>query len=178
MKSKAHIFILNAFLFQLGWFGCILGGNHIAVICLVIILSIHFYLIGNWQQERELLATVLLVGASIDSFWIQLGVIIKPDTQTALVPLWLACLWVIFATTLNHSLAWFKSHKLIAIPTGGIAGSASYAVGIQLTELSLGPNGLWFIFVSWLVLFPLLLLFADFYQQKATSDTTIDSQQV
>ncbi|MDE1464577.1 DUF2878 domain-containing protein [Spartinivicinus poritis] len=141
MKNKTHALIINALLFQLGWFSCILGGNYIAVVCLATILAIHFYWIGNWQQERELLATVLLVGASIDSFWIQLGVIIKPGTQTALVPLWLACLWVIFATTLNHSLAWFKSHKLIAIPVGGIAGCACYAAGIQLTELSLSPNG-------------------------------------
>ncbi len=98
--------LLNALLFQTGWFACVFAARQpwlLAVAALALLA--HFRWVGRWAAEGRLVASVLIAGSALDSFLLQLGVF-DFGSQRLLVPLWLALLWALLATTLNHCLAW------------------------------------------------------------------------
>ena len=98
--------LLNALLFQTGWFACVFAARQpwlLAVAALALLA--HFRWVGRWAAEGRLVASVLIAGSALDSFLLQLGVF-DFGAERLLVPLWLALLWALLATTLNHCLAW------------------------------------------------------------------------
>ncbi|WP_263081833.1 DUF2878 domain-containing protein [Endozoicomonas sp. Mp262] len=164
-NDKNHLLLLNFLLFQIGWFACVLGGNAIALLTTLAVLAIHFGFVSHWKKEREVLATTLLLGGSIDSFLSHLGIITFPG-DSLLIPPWLACLWVLFGTTLRHSLLWTSRYKLAGALCGAIAGSLSYYAGSQLTDVQLATP-LWIPLlvyaIVWLLLIPLLQSFSNIW---------------
>ncbi len=129
--------ILNALLFQLGWFACVFGAQRpwlllIAVGC----LAAHFIWIAPWRAEWRLLASVTLLGSVLDSSLQQLGVFDFPG-DSLLLPFWLALLWALFATTLNHSLAWTARPWWLGALLGALSGPLSYYAGARLAGVGL-----------------------------------------
>lgn len=164
--------VTNYLLFQLGWFACVLGGNTIALITAVLVLIIHLLWVGNWQQEKQLLAITLLLGCAIDSFLGNLDILQFNSSTTGngrLLPLWLACLWLLFATTLRHSLDWTRSHKLAGAILGFFGGPLSYLAGAKLSDVSLAQpiwQTLLILAVIWSLTIPLLQSFSDAWLEK------------
>lgn len=147
---------LNAALFQVGWFACILGGNLIALSSAIIILLCHWFFISKDLAEWRVIALIAFVGIVIDSALFAAG-FFSDGSQRVIAPLWLMCLWVIFPTTLKHSFVWLHQRPLLAIVLGAIAGPLSYLAGIKLGAVSLGIGQLWAMLVLgviWAVLFP------------------------
>ncbi len=150
--------LANAVLFQIGWFTCVLGGNSGWLLITCAIFCVHLGLIGSWQAEGKLLMTVFVLGCVVDSALIKLGVFDfgKPEW---IIPLWLALLWPLLATTLGHCLAWSARPWWLASMLGAIAGPTSYIAGSHLTYVQL-PLGLWpsalILAAVWAVMFPLL----------------------
>ncbi len=166
-KEKKQL-IVNYLLFQTGWFVCVLGGNQAALLITVVFLLIHIRYITSWKKERELLAITLLLGSSIDSFLGHLGVFLFPG-ESLLLPLWLACLWLLFATTLRHSLAWTGRYKWAGAVTGAIGGPLSYYAGAQLTDVELAApvwQSLLIIAAVWAAVIPLLQSFSDVWLER------------
>ncbi|MDB2384661.1 DUF2878 domain-containing protein [Endozoicomonas sp.] len=128
--------VVNALLFQAGWFACVLGGNTLALIATGLILIIHLSFITQWKKEREILAVTLLLGSAVDSFLGHIGVLIF-NNNNLLLPLWLACLWLLFSTTLRHCLIWTEHYRLAGALVGAIAGPLSYYAGTQLSDVEL-----------------------------------------
>ncbi|MBN1476812.1 DUF2878 domain-containing protein, partial [Candidatus Sumerlaeota bacterium] len=82
------------------------------------------------------------VGFAMDSALALLGVMQFPQRPAMLFtqPLWMAALWVSFATTLSHCLRWLTSRPPLAVAFGAIGGPLAYGAGHHLGALSLaGP---------------------------------------
>ncbi|SDX26612.1 Protein of unknown function [Pseudomonas syringae] len=150
--------VANALLFQIGWFACVLGGNSYWLLIAVAVLAIHFVWISSWAAEGRLVITATLVGVLLDSVLMTLGVF-DFGISGYVLPLWLALLWAVMATTLNHCLAWTARPLWRAAVLGAIGGPMSYYAGSQLAQVHL-PLGVWpsmlLLGLVWAGVFPLL----------------------
>lgn len=160
--------IANALLFQLSWAACVLGGNSYWLAIPVIALLLHFFWISSWAAEGKLVVSVMLAGTALDSFLLQMGVFTFVG-QDSLAPLWLALLWALLGTTLNHSLAWSAKPIWRALLLGAIAGPLSYLAGAELAGVGLPlgeSNSALLLAAIWAVMFPLLHGFAHLYREQ------------
>ena len=160
--------IANALLFQLGWFACVFGGDGPWLLTVPAIVAVHLWWISSWQAEGKLLISVLLAGSALDSFLLNLGVFDFGEPRQ-LIPLWLACLWLLLATTLNHCLAWTARPWWRASLLGAVAAPLSYYGGAQIADVGL-PYGTWqsllLIGLIWAVAMPVLHGFAKLYRAQ------------
>ena len=155
--------LINALVFNIAWLVCVLGGNIIALPVALVVIAAHCFYISDNNREIILILVVVALGVLVDSVLIRTGFLIPPN-ENLWPPLWLVCLWGLFATTLNHSLKWFQSHTAIAVVIGGIAGSLTYLAGTRLTDFSLKEPRLVTIavmFVTWCFVFPFCLRLAN-----------------
>lgn len=164
---------VNVLLFQLGWFACTLGGNTVALVTTVAILTVHLLWVGSWAKEKQLLAVTFFLGCAIDSFLGNMHILqFHQNDDSRILPLWLACLWLIFATTLRHSLDWSRRHKLAGAALGFIGGPLSYYAGGQLSGVVLAQP-LWqtllLLAVIWATVIPMLQSFSQAWLNKARS---------
>lgn len=162
--------LANAVLFQIGWFACVLGGNSTWLLIPFAILCVHLRFIGSWQAEGKLLMTVFALGCVVDSALIKLG-LFDFGGVGRVIPLWLALLWPLLATTLGHCLAWTARPWWLASALGAIAGPASYLAGCRLSGAQL-PWGPWpsalTLAMIWAAIFPLLHWLAAYFRQIRT----------
>lgn len=148
----------NALLFQLGWFACVLGARHpallaVAVACLVT----HLSCLAK-PGEVRLIVAVSLCGWLTDSLLLALGVF-EFGGHRWLPPFWLLLLWPVFACTLRHSLHWTANPWWRASLLGAVGGPLSYWGGVQLAGARL-PLGIWpsllVLAAVWALLLPVL----------------------
>jgi len=156
MSRRARL-LLNAGLFQLGWFACVLGAQQpwlllIALAC----LAIHLRWVAADRDEWRTLLYVAACGWALDSALLHLGVFSFGDS-TLLLPIWLALLWLLFASTLLHSLNWTARPWWLGSLLGAVGGPLSYLGGARLADVGL-PLGIWpsvlLLGVIWAVLMP------------------------
>lgn len=151
--------LLNALVFQLGWFACVLGGSTPWLIFVMALIAFHLLYMSD-EQEGRFLLMVAALGSVIDSLLMQSGWLAFPGWEAQWIPPWLMILWLMFATLLRHALSWFQGRWLLAMCLGGLGGSSSYLAGAALGAASL-PQGTWPSFVVfaliWALLFPLLI---------------------
>jgi Protein of unknown function (DUF2878) len=150
--------LINALLFQIGWFACVLGGTSPWLLVAVGVLALHFFWISSWTADGELVVSVVLIGTLLDTLLLACGVFEFAEGG-ALIPLWLIVLWAVLATTLKHCLAWTATPWWRASLLGAIGGPLSYYAGSHMAGVHL-PLGLWpsmlLLGVIWAGLFPLL----------------------
>ncbi len=160
--------IANALLFQLGWFACVFGGDGPWLLLVAVALGVHLFWVSSWQAEGKLLLTVFFVGSALDSFLLNLGVFDFGEPRT-LIPLWLASLWLLLASTLNHCLAWTAQPWWRASLLGAVSAPLSYYGGAQVAGVGL-PYGTWqtlLLFAAiWAVVLPVLHGFARLYRSQ------------
>jgi hypothetical protein len=162
--------LVNAVLFQAGWFACVLGATRPWLLLVPVgVLLVHFLWTSSWRAEGRLVASVMLFGGLLDSFLLNIGVL-DFGSSSLLLPAWLALLWAVLATTLNHSLLWCASPWWRASLFGAIGGSLSYLGGGRLAGVSF-PHGetftLLLLALIWAAVMPLLNGFAAMYRSKA-----------
>ena len=164
MKKK----IFNLVIFQLGWAVCVLGGNLLAVSYTLIALLIHqCYLVEN-KSEWKLIGLVALVGISWDSLLVFSGFILYPDAVWLVLPVWMLCLWLLFATTFLHSLNWLAGYLYLAAGMAAIFGPMSYWAGVEFSDASFGDSintSLIVIGIGWIILFPLGIFMTGRFKQ-------------
>lgn len=160
--------LANALLFQLGWLACVLGGDGPWLAVVAVALAVHLAWTSNWAAEGKLLLSVLLLGCAVDSFLLHLGVFDFGEPRT-LIPLWLALLWLLLATTLDHCLAWSATPWWRGSLLGAVAAPLSYYAGAELADVGL-PLGTWptlaLLAVIWAALMPMLHGFARLYREQ------------
>ena len=139
MRSLA----VNAVLYQVGWFACVLGAAHgwgTAGALLATALSmLHLALAEHPGREWPLMAVALVIGAWVDTLHGAFGVLDFPNHRPGtLAPLWLLALWLQFATTLNFSMRWLSRNFLLAGALGLIGGPLVFLTGERLGAATLG----------------------------------------
>lgn len=139
-----------------------LGGDLVAVAVTVTILFLHSQIFVLSKKEWSLIIGVSLIGISLDGVWVFSGVLDFPQSQL-MIPAWLVCLWVIFSTSLCHSLSWLKHRLLLASLLGAVAGPSSYLAGAAMAGVVIAEPrvlSIAFIAIAWSILFPLALYFS------------------
>ncbi|MGV6806587.1 MAG: DUF2878 domain-containing protein [bacterium] len=171
MFLRKEIFI-NIVVFQIGWLVCVQGNNVAAFVTALLVLIAHNLFICRDIREWLLIAGFASGGIIVDSLIQNSGLILFYDalsvhTATAsisLLPLWMISLWLVFSTTLCHSLAPLANRMPVAALFGATGAPFSYFAGAKLSgstlaEPLIGPLLVEGIF--WALYFPLGLLAAQ-----------------
>lgn len=174
--------ISNFILFQIAWFVTIFsaanGLPYVGVISTLVWISIHLYIIGDKRLlEFELLVSAAVIGYLLDSLLVYREVIKFPEP--ALLggpsPIWMVCLWVNLAATINYSLSWLKGRYILSALMAGIAGPFAYVAGEKLGAISLSDNAsLIIIGLMWACAMPLLIFFSGrMFKNKASKNQVL-----
>lgn len=154
-QNPRSLWLINALMFQLGWFVCVLGGSIWAVVFTVTALAVHWVLLGG-ITDKITIGICLLVGWVHDSSLAAAGVMIFTDGDVV-SPVWLWCLWILMGMTLNHSLSWVYRRPWISAVLGSISGPLAYAGGIALSDAEWGvplPEAFAIMAPVWLLVLP------------------------
>lgn len=123
--------------FQMVWFSAVLGAG--AGIGSLGPVAVTFFALATLLRSphlREDLILVLVLGLGgwiADSVLLNLGLVDYSASPWAkLAPLWIVALWINFALTLNHSLAWLQNRLIVATIFGAIGGPLAYLAGQAL----------------------------------------------
>lgn len=145
--------LLNAVLFQSGWLLCVMERGPLALAATAMILMAH----GRWicQNTREwwLILALGAFGTALDFLLMQAGVF-RIDGHD-FPPPWLIAVWLLFASTLNHSLRWLQSRLWLAALCGAISAPLSYVAGARLGALNIDLARLPLLALAWALLLPL-----------------------
>lgn len=155
--------VLNIGLFQAGWFACLLLPLGWSFLMVIGALVLHFSILVPASQrgsESLLIGSVLILGVLIECFYLWSRALILVDGST-FPPIWLLFIWVLFATTFRHSLAWLRPKLWLAAIFAGVAAPISYLAGANLNASVSLNDSAWFsllvIGLSWAIAFPLMM---------------------
>ena len=152
----------------MGWFVCILGAawnyTYIAIAISIGILFLHLYLTDKNANDIKLSAIAATLGFIFDGFMQFNNMIIynNPGVPYPFTPIWIVILWILFAITLNHSLAWLKGRTSLAMLFGLMGGPLVYLAGEKLMAVTIAsPNTLIVLAIGWALITPLLISFGE-----------------
>jgi len=156
--SRANL--LNAALFQLTWFACVLGGAAGSSVWGALALASLLAFSGTrplLRSDLVLAAGLGVVGLVLDTLWIRTGVL---DYGSAIAPAWIIMLWMGVGLTLNHSLALFAGRPWLGGLMAGAAAPLSYLGGERLGGVEVpDPALLVVVAAAWFALFTLAFAF-------------------
>ncbi|MEI7869574.1 MAG: DUF2878 domain-containing protein [Candidatus Methylumidiphilus sp.] len=166
-KTLARSPLSNFLAYQFAWFACILSaaGNlpWIGSFIALIIVIWHVSMARLPMTELALIVVSGVIGLSWESVMVQTGWITYPSGNliSGFAPHWIVALWLVFATTFNVSLKWFKTHLAVVALFGFVGGPLAFYAGSLLGALTLTPKlGLIAIAIGWGLLMPILMLIA------------------
>ena len=160
--------IVNFVLFQVGWFACIFGGASGHVLASVL-FSLALVAISVWhtpfkKNTLALFGKIGLYGLVGDTLLLQLGFLQfnSPVPFAFLSPIWMWTLWILFASTLNQSMAWLLGKPLMGALLGAIFGPLSYIAGVELGAASWGNKSQAIVLIGfiWAIGMPIFLFWA------------------
>lgn len=161
LSDRSHL-IGNAVLFQGTWFACVLGGAVDAPVWGYLGVAL---LLGTLirrpglQSDLLLMAVLGAFGFALDTLWIRLDLLSYGGAQLA--PGWILALWLGFALTVNHSLAWLKAKPLLAGVLAAGSAPLTYLGGERLgAVVVVDSSGLGMISAAWAVVFYLVFSLA------------------
>lgn len=149
--------IANLIVFQMGWLVCVIAGDLYAVLFTCAAFVFHYHYLSSNRSEWLLIGIIAAVGCLWDLTIAQFAVLQFTGPVPLGIPVWLICLWLLFATTFQHSMAWLKGWPLLSAIFAAILGPASYWSGTQLAEVRFGLpiiTALLVISAGWAILFP------------------------
>lgn len=156
--------VANTIGFQLVWLCCVAGaargafwsGPAAAGLFALAMLSFG----GKWRKDATALLLTLPLGVALDGSFSALGLLrYAGNGDAALAPMWIAALWLAFAFTLNHSLAFLRERAKLAALLGLAGAPLSYLAAERLgaVEFTGSRSGTLFLLaLAWASLLPLL----------------------
>jgi hypothetical protein len=133
--------LFNFVAYQLAWFACVLGAAHhlpLAGAALAIAVTAVHLALRRDASELRLVACAAAIGFLVDSALVRAHFVeFAAASLDGWAPLWMVCLWMAFATTLNHSLRWLTSRPWVATLIGAIGGPLTYLAGAKLGAMTL-----------------------------------------
>ncbi|MGC8118975.1 DUF2878 domain-containing protein [Marinobacter sp. VGCF2001] len=153
--------VLNFVLFQTGWLVCVLYPGLAAAGLVLAFLVLHFVLVSQKPGvELQFIGFGVVLGGLMDTLWFRTGVLALDSGQEVLAaPPWLIAIWIIFMTTLCHSLHWIGQRPWLPWVLAPIAGPFAYWSASQLGIVALPELSVSLLAMAagWMALFPLLL---------------------
>ena len=129
MPSKSHK-LLNALLYQVGWFSCMLIAEPLCgLIATVLMLTLHFASAKERVKEFAFIGVASALGYGMDLAVAKMGYIdLRVMTSHTS---YLVLLWILFSTTLRSSMSVILTKKTWALLLG-LAAPWAYWVGQNL----------------------------------------------
>jgi hypothetical protein len=150
----------NALWFQGFWLCAVLGRDRLLP-ALLTLLALHLWLVTDRRREVLRIAPVAALGMAVDGALSFTGVYQFPND--VLLPIWLACLWCGFATTLWRSLGFLRRHPVLVWVAGAVALPLNYWAGQRLGAVEFGLpllTTLGLLACIWLLALPLMYFLA------------------
>ncbi len=159
-------FLANLVSFQVCWFAFVWGGASgrwwLGFIPLAVFMAWQLKA-SRWPKaDLGLMGMALLLGIVIETGMAASGLFAyaSPVPSTTLAPLWMLGMWLNFALTINHSMAWFKSRLALGALFGLVGGPLTYWIaGRAWGALTIADPqwvALLVLGVAWAVAMPLL----------------------
>ena len=166
--------IKNFIGFQIGWFACVVGAAQgyplVAVAVASIIVILHLLRENNIYIELCLIVSAVFIGLIWESLllasnWLSYS---SSENNAFFAPIWLVAMWALFATTINHSMAWLKDRYFLALILGAVFGPLAFIAGENLGAVVFfdRPMALAALALGWSALMPLLLWLAERIKQR------------
>lgn len=167
----------NFIQFQICWFALVLSGaaGH-AWTGIAVSLALMASHLALQAKPNEWL--LLLIAGATGWLWetaLHLtGLLTYPhwSEHYFVAPLWLAMLWVIFASTLLHSLCWLQGRWIACVMFGAVGGPLAFLAGEKLGAVVFANTSLALVVlaVAWAILTPTALFAANQVSQSLPSD--------
>jgi len=173
--------LINALLFQIGWFICASSVKFdlelpALSLCGLLIL-IHLIRSKNLTQELSISALVVVLGIGVDSSFQYLQIIdFYGWHTTTLSPFWDWMIWLMFALTLRGSLAFLTKMSWVAQAFIGLVFSPlSYIAGAKLGAAHFDPNisNVSAIGLTWMLLLPCIFRMQEWIHLQIEQPKTI-----
>lgn len=155
--SDRQYLVINALAFQGTWLMCVLGGSVVAAMVTVMMLIVHLHQVHDVKRESIFILQATVIGFLCDLALVSGGVIV---TGGICPPLWLTCLWTLFATTVGYPMRFFFGRLWLSMITGAVFAPMSYFAGAHLAGVGLmSPDWMALLIISliWALVFPLLI---------------------
>lgn len=161
--------VLNAVLYQLGWFACVLGAAWdragLGATLAIGLALLHLLLAERPGREWPLMVSAAALGLILDTFHARAGILdFRGHQAGTIAPLWIIALWLQFATVLHFCLRWLSRRYGLAFVVGLIGGPLAFVGGERLGAAVFGdprPISLAVLGLSWGLALPLLVWIAD-----------------
>jgi hypothetical protein len=140
MKTR----LLNLTLYEIGWFACVLGAargwSSAGATLALALTAIHILLSIERRSELLLVLSVGLIGTTLETLLLPFDVLVFEShaPEARLPPLWIAALWLQFATLLNFALDWLAGRPLLAFLAGAVGGPLAFVAGEALGAAAIG----------------------------------------
>ncbi len=170
--------IFNFIGFQVCWAACVWGGAQgywwLGPAAVALFAAWELSRSAGVVLDLKLLSAVLVFGVILDTLYVQLGLLryATPLPSQQIAPVWIWSMWIAFALTLNHSMAWLKSNMLLATVFGAIGGPFAYWVAAKAwdavfidSERTVMAYGI--IAIAWAIACPVLLKIAAALDSKS-----------
>jgi len=115
-----------------------MGGDLYAVLYTLLAIAVHHWFVVKHTSEWKLIGIILIVGCAWDIAMAQAQVLIFAGGEIFGIPIWLICLWLLFATTFQHSLRWLQTKTFLAALFAAVFGPLSYCFGTQISNVKIG----------------------------------------
>ena len=160
MKHK----LINFVLFQSIWFIFILSAAHDSLYGALVgfcLLTLQYFHGKKLFADCVLVVLAIVIGFIHDGLLKYFDLIIYHIVFIDFYsPIWIIGLWISFALTINHSLAWLQNKPALQIFFGLIGGPLAYLAGEKLGAITLSDEyTLYILALSWAVVTPVLFKF-------------------
>jgi hypothetical protein len=131
----------NFLAYQVAWFAVIVGAAQgrawVGATVALLVTAAHLWLRRD-RFELKLVGLCALIGLLVDSTLAMTGQVrFGAAWPQDLAPYWMLSLWIVFATTLNHSLRWLMCRPVAAALGGAAGGPLAYLAGAKLGALTI-----------------------------------------
>ena len=163
---------INFLLIKVAWVACVVGGTLPGALVIALMFGLCFYQ-GRWKRERRFVVGLALLGLTLDSIWMHLGILDFGSGalhlgNLALAPLWIILLWVAVGLSLFEALGFFVRRPVLGAVIVGAAAPLSYSTGEQFGAVVIPSTAmLMVIALVWVVVFGIVFELARRAQQTA-----------
>lgn len=169
--------LLTLFLvFQGAWFATVYGGSQGTSLWALIATAVVIGLLARVYPLRGVLTRAgigVLCGLVLDGAMVYFGLTAFPAFGEGVLPLWMLCLWAVFAAILPYMVPWLAGRRALGIVFGATGGPLAYFSAEKLGAIEVsGLLGFSAVGLAWAAAMAILPL-AD---REASSSPTLGSE--